>query len=56
MKMKKHCCSCNDYDLVCCISMLSLKSDVGLQTDFSKKNKLVLEIKIIFIKTSILIF
>ena len=35
--MKKHCCSCNNLDLVCCISNLSLKSDVGVQTDFSDK-------------------
>ena len=32
--MKKHCCSC---DLVCCMSKLSLKSDVGVQTNFSDK-------------------
>ena len=33
----KHCCSCNNLDLVCCKSKLSLKSDVGVQTDFSEK-------------------
>ena len=31
--MEKHCCSCNNHDIVCC----SLKSDVGVQTDFSDK-------------------
>ena len=31
--MKKHCCSCNNHDIVCC----SLKSDVGVQTDISDK-------------------
>ena len=35
--MKKHCCSCNNHDLVCCMSKLSLKSVVGVQTNFSKK-------------------
>ena len=42
--MKKRCCSCNNdithsnnQDLTCSMSMLSLKSDVDLQTDFSDK-------------------
>ena len=35
--MKKHCCSCSNHDLVCCISKLSPKSDVGVQTVFSDK-------------------
>ena len=34
---QRHCCSCNNLDLVYCISKLSLKSDVGVQTDFSDK-------------------
>ena len=37
LRSQKHCCSCNNHDLVCCISKLSLKLDVGLQTDFSEK-------------------
>ena len=49
--MKKQCCShnnaiardklcCNNLDLTCCMSELSLKSDVDIQTDFSdKKNR-----------------
>ena len=35
--MKKHCCSCNNPELVFCISKLPLKSDVGVETDFSEK-------------------
>ena len=35
--MKKHYCICNNRDLVCCMSKLSLKSDVGVQTNFSDK-------------------
>ena len=37
LRSQKHCCSCNNLDLVCCISKLSLKSDVCVQTDFSDK-------------------
>ena len=37
MGSQTHCCSCNNHDHVCCISKLSLKSDVGIQTDFSDK-------------------
>ena len=40
--MKKHCCSC--------ISRLSLKSDVGIQTDFSEKLD-----KIVDVDTNILV-
>ena len=54
--MKKQCCSynsaitrdklcCNNHDLTCCMSELSLKSDVDIQTDFSDK-KIVQEEKI----------
>ena len=32
--MKTHCCSCNNHDFICCISKLSLRSDVCVQTDF----------------------
>ena len=35
--MKKHCCSCNNHDLVCFMSNLSLKSDVDVQTTFPEK-------------------
>ena len=46
--MKKRCCSsnnaitqnkkcCNNDDFACCISYLSLKSDVNIQTDISDK-------------------
>ena len=41
--MKKHCCSCNNLDLVCCISNLSPKTDVGVQTDFSDKQTSIYE-------------
>ena len=37
LRSRKHCCSCNNLDLVFCISKLSLKSDVGVPTDFSEK-------------------
>ena len=44
--MKKRCCTCNitqkklccnNHDLACCISKLSLKSDVNIHTDFLDK-------------------
>ena len=44
--MKKRCCVCNingnklycnNHDLACCKSKLSLRSDVNMQTDFSDK-------------------
>ena len=35
--VQKHYCSCINHDHVCCISRLSLKSDVGVQTIFSEK-------------------
>ena len=37
LRSQIHCCSCNNLDLVCCISKLSLKWDVGVQKDFSEK-------------------
>ena len=37
LRSETHCCSCNNHDHVCCISKLSLKSHVGIQTDFSDK-------------------
>ena len=37
LRSRKHSCSCNNLDLAYCISKLSLKSDVGVQTDFSDK-------------------
>ena len=36
-RFQKHCCRCNNLDHVCCKSKLSLKSDVGVQTDFTDK-------------------
>ena len=46
--MEKQCCSsngattqtklcCNNHDLTCCMSKLSLKSDVNIQTNFSDR-------------------
>ena len=34
LRSQNQCFSCNNLDLVHCISKLSLKSDVGVQTDF----------------------
>ena len=33
--VKKHCCSCNNRDLLGCIEKLSIKSDVVIQANFS---------------------
>ena len=37
LRSQKHCCSCNNLNLVFCKSKLSLKWDVGVQADFSDK-------------------
>ena len=36
-RSQKHGCSCKNLDLFCCISKLSFKSDVRVQTNFSEK-------------------
>ena len=36
-RFQKPCCRCNNLDHVCCISKLSLKPEVGVQTDFTDK-------------------